>query len=62
MRGDLLGEWLPAALADLLCVILKIGGVSRDRDEILSSWGFRLPARQRAAETDRALAQLFSDP
>lgn len=60
MHGDLLGEWLPLALADLFAVILAVGGQHRTRREILSGWGFPVPKTDGQSETDRALAQLFS--
>ncbi len=57
LRGDLLGEWLPTALADLLCA-----WTGRTRETILESWGFHRPQAEVAAETDRALERLFGSP
>lgn len=62
LKGDLVGEWLPLALADLYMLIYSIGGNALTRDEVLQSWGFapmQRPAAQIKAETDRALSQLF---
>ena len=62
LKGDLIGEWLPLALADLYGLICSIGGDAPPRDEILQEWGLPSgpkPAAQNKIETDRALFQLF---
>ena len=62
LKGDLVGEWPPLALADLYMLIYSIGDNALTRDEVLQSWGFapmQRPAAQIKAETDRALSKLF---
>lgn len=55
MRGDLLGEWLPLALADLVCA-----WTGDSRKSVLASWGFKRTQADIDAETDRTLEQFFN--
>lgn len=62
LRGDLLGEWLPLALADVVVLGCAACGVKTSRRATLESWGFRVHAPDAESERDRALRQLFDVP
>lgn len=66
LHGDMLGQWLPFAIADIYAVALAYatnGKQRLTRVDILESWGFDLKAeieRNREHETNKALADWFN--
>jgi hexokinase len=52
LRGEVLGEWLPLALADILARLLTIWGGEVERSTILQSWGLEGAVETNAAKSD----------
>jgi len=52
LRSEVLGEWLPLALADILARLLTIWGGEVDRSTILQSWGLEGSVETTAAKSD----------
>ncbi len=52
LRGEVIGEWLPLALADILARLLTIWGGEVERSTILQSWGLEDSGETNAAKSD----------
>ena len=62
MVPDALGEWLPAALADMLIAVLSMWGASQlRRSEVLRSWGIPATEEQESDEAaeERKIEAVF---
>lgn len=65
LHGDMLGAWLPLALADILSIVIAYASGNKQkfsRLDILADWGFDVnnaKEKQRESSTEQTLAGWF---